>query len=64
MKTWMEFINQPDAKPEYAGRVLISKEHYEAIQQDAIKNHCHACGASITEGSQECGVCGATDEDE
>lgn len=37
MKNWMEFIKQPIAKPEYGGRVLISKEVYDEIQEDAIR---------------------------
>lgn len=36
MKNWMEFINQPNALPEYGGRVLIDKAAYEAIQDDAV----------------------------
>jgi len=64
MKTWMEFINQPDAKPEYVGRVLITKEVYEEIQREAIKNHCRACGASIQPDSTDCPSCGATDTED
>lgn len=35
MKTWMEFITQPDCKA-YDGRVLINQVAYRQIQQDAI----------------------------
>jgi len=60
-ESWMEFIKQPTAKPEYGGRVLITKEVYEEIQRDAIKNHCHACGASVRIIATDCLACGATD---
>lgn len=69
MQTWMEFIKQPLAKPEYGGRVLIAKKVYEEIQREAIRNHCRACFAehgrytSIKNGSTECSVCGATDDE-
>jgi hypothetical protein len=69
MKTWMEFIKQPDAKPEYGGRVLITKDVYEEIQRDAIRNHCRACYSEgrftpIVQGQTECPVCGADDSDD
>lgn len=69
MKSWMEFIKQPNAKPEYEGRVLISKDVYEEIQKDAIKHHCRACYAEgrftpIVEGQTACSVCGADDSDD
>lgn len=35
---WMSFIKQGTAKPEYDGRVLITKADYEAIQADAIQS--------------------------
>jgi len=57
---------QPTAKPEYGGRVLIDKECYLEIQRDAIENHCRNCFAegkitSINKGDTSCEVCGASD---
>lgn len=70
MKNWMEFIKQPNATPEYGGRVLVSKDVYEEIQREAINNHCRNCHVEngkfthINPGSTECTECGATDTED